>query len=141
MDRDAKRDWQVRIAALLIFVLGFAAGALAFGLYVNSREPVQMSDGPSLGPALDALGLTDDQRAKVRSIFADARTEMSDVRKECGPKFREVRDRTDARLQEVLTAEQWEQFKKSLDEWRGHRRHDHRDHSDRGDRPGESRQK
>ncbi len=33
MNTNLKSKWQVRVAALVIFVLGFAAGALAFNTY------------------------------------------------------------------------------------------------------------
>ena len=33
MDITTKRKWQVRLAAVLIFLLGFAAGALALNAY------------------------------------------------------------------------------------------------------------
>ncbi len=33
MDTTTKSKWQVRLAAVLIFVLGFAAGALALNAY------------------------------------------------------------------------------------------------------------
>jgi len=119
MDRVAKRNWQIRLAALVIFVLGFAAGALALDVYKNSQR------GERHGGVMDQLNLTDDQRAQVKAIFADARAQMSDVRKECGPKFREVRDRTDARLREVLTPEQWTKFQQLTSEEREHREREH----------------
>src|SRR6185369_2479473 len=117
--RVAKRNWQIRLAALVIFVLGFAAGALALDVYKNSQR------GERHGGVMDQLNLTDDQRAQVKAIFADARAQMSDVRKECGPKFREVRDRTDARLREVLTPEQWTKFQQLTSEEREHRDREH----------------
>ena len=38
MDRIAKGKWQVRLAALAVFVLGFAAGALALNAYRAGRR-------------------------------------------------------------------------------------------------------
>jgi len=118
MDRVAKRNWQIRLAAVVIFVLGFAAGALALDVYHNSGR------GERHGGMLDQLSLTDDQRTQVKAIFADARAQMSEVRKECGPKFREVRERTDARLREVLTPDQWERFQQLTSEERERHGHD-----------------
>jgi Spy/CpxP family protein refolding chaperone len=110
METAAKGAWQVRAAALVIFVLGFAAGALALNLYHAARPGARNEERRGYSQMLDQLHLDDAQREKVKAIFADARAQMSDVRKECGPKFREVRERTDSRLREVLTPEQWEQF-------------------------------
>jgi Spy/CpxP family protein refolding chaperone len=132
MQTGSKRDWQVRLAALVIFVLGFAAGALALTAYRGSGGASSGRSRHHFGEVLDQLGLSDDQRAQVKAIFGDARGQMSEVRKECGPKFREVRERADARLQQVMTPEQWEKFKSltaESDERRRRRRgggdHDH----------------
>jgi Spy/CpxP family protein refolding chaperone len=130
MDRVAKRDWTIRLAALAIFVLGFAAGALALNVYHTSAlgrggEPT----AERFDRMFDKLGLDDNQRTQVKAIFADARGQMDEVRKECGPKFHEVRERTDARLREVLTPEQWQQFQQLTSEGRDHHRHGHDDAS------------
>lgn len=129
MDKVAKRDWQIRLAALVIFVLGFAAGALALNVY---REAQPASQRDHQGRLLEQLGLNDDQKAQVRAIFADARAQMGEVRKECGPKFREVRERTDARLREVLTPAQWDEFQRLTSEARERHGHEH----DHGEHPG-----
>ena len=129
METAAKRAWQIRAAALVIFVLGFAAGALALNLYQTARPGAQSEDRRAFSQVLEQLNLNDEQRDKVKVIFDDARAQMADVRKECGPKFREVRDRTDARLHDVLTPEQWEQFKSltAAARERHHRGHDDHD--------------
>jgi Spy/CpxP family protein refolding chaperone len=128
MDRVAKRDWQIRLAALVIFVLGFAAGALAINVYHEANPPASSRDGGRRpGGLFDKLGLTDEQRTQVRAIFAESRAQMGEVRKECGPKFREVRERTDARLREVLTPEQFDEFQRLTRESRERRGHDHDD--------------
>jgi Spy/CpxP family protein refolding chaperone len=132
METAAKRAWQVRAAALVIFVLGFAAGALALNLYQTARPNAQSEERRGFSQVLDQLNLDDDQRDKVKAIFDDARAQTAEVRKECGPKFREIRDRTDARLRDVLTPEQWEQFKSLTASAREHHRHGHDDHD--GDR-------
>jgi Spy/CpxP family protein refolding chaperone len=125
MDRVAKRNWQIRLAALVIFVLGFAAGVLALDVYKNAQR------GERHRGVLDQLNLNDDQRTQVRAIFSEARAQMADVRKECGPKFREVRERTDARLREVLTPDQWAKFQQLTSEDREHREREHGpDHRD-----------
>ena len=43
MDTIQKSKWQVRGAAVLIFVLGFAAGALALGLRWYPRDHVEVA--------------------------------------------------------------------------------------------------
>lgn len=124
MDRAAKRDWLVRGAALAIFVLGFVAGGLAFNVYRSGHE----SGAPSrerFDQMLDRLNLDDGQRAKVKAIFDDTHSQMEELRKECGPKFKAVRERTDARLREVMTPEQWQRFQDMTSEGRDRRHRDH----------------
>lgn len=111
MDRGVKRDWQVRLAAVVIFVLGFVAGGLAISLYRGPATAMPSPEHRHFSEVLDQLHLTDQQRTDVRAIFEDARSQMADVRRECAPKFRAVRERTDERLRQVLTADQWTQFK------------------------------
>lgn len=135
MTGDAKRNWQIRLAALAIFVLGFAGGALALSLYDSSRRAA--ADDPEARKArfeqtLDRLNLNDGQRTDVKKIFGEARREMGQVRRECGPKFREVRERTDAKLQAVMTPEQWEKFRAEMRARHG----EHDRHSGGPDRGG-----
>jgi Spy/CpxP family protein refolding chaperone len=111
MQWGSKRDWQVRLAALVIFVLGAAAGALALNAYQGTGDAASGRSRHRFGQVLEQLGLTDEQHERVKTILHDAREQFSEVRRECGPKFREVRERTDARLQEVMTPEQWAKFR------------------------------
>jgi Spy/CpxP family protein refolding chaperone len=108
MDSRARSKWQVRLAVLILFVIGFIAGGLAMNLY-RSRSPRGGERG-AFEQVLDRLNLTQDQRTQVSGIFEDARKQLTELRKESEPKFREVRKTTNERLQSVLTPEQWKQF-------------------------------
>jgi Spy/CpxP family protein refolding chaperone len=125
MNSSTKSKWQVRLAVLSIFVVGVIAGALATNIYRESR--ISTSGGGMRGGGfervIDKLNLTSDQRAQVDAIFEDARARLTELRNESGPRFREVRKQTDERLQSVLTPEQWEQFKKMMEESRKRRPH------------------
>ena len=74
MDNVAKNRWQVRGAAMVIFVLGFAAGILALNVY--------RALGPRGRPAsrmdqlAQRLNLTSDQKMKVQQIFGDKPTRV-----------------------------------------------------------------
>ena len=110
MNNVTKNRWQVRVAAVIIFVLGFTAGILALNVYrgvLRGGEPRDRFENLS-----NRLNLTADQKTKVQEIFSDTRDQI-----------RAVRQQTDNRLQTVLTPEQWQQFQKLRDE-RG-RRGDH----------------
>jgi Spy/CpxP family protein refolding chaperone len=127
MEAASKNKWQVRIATVAIFALGFAAGALALTVYRGYHPTSARSDdrGKMFEKALDGLNLSDDQRARIDQILADTRSQLKDLRKESQPKFMQVREQTRQRIQQVLTPDQWQQFqevtKRARDD-RGQRR-------------------
>jgi Spy/CpxP family protein refolding chaperone len=124
MDSKPENKWQVRIAVVIIFVVGFVAGALALNIYRGRHRPPSGELGRGgFEQMLGRLNLSAEQRTQVDAIFDDARSELIQVRKESGPKFREVRERTDERLRAVLTTEQWGQFQKMTNESGERRRH------------------
>ena len=119
MDNASKNRWQVRIAALLIFVLGFAAGILALNVYrgfARDRGPRDRFEQMA-----ERLQLSDDQKTKVQEIFTDTREQLRAVRRESEPKMNEIRRQADGRLQTVLTPEQWQKFQTLRDEMRSRR--------------------
>jgi len=63
------------------------------------------------------LGLTDEQKEKLRPVFAEETKQIAELRKntqmpaeERRTKYQEIRNATDAKMKEVLTAEQWEKY-------------------------------
>ncbi len=110
MDSNSKSKWQVRFAVVILFVVGFVAGALAMNLYRARQFSPRGGGRGGFEQMLDRLNLTQDQRTQVGDIFDDARKQLADLRQASEPKFREVRKNTDERLQTVLTPEQWEKF-------------------------------
>jgi len=123
MNSNAASKWQLRLAVVLIFVVGFIAGALAMNVYRGRQRAFSRANGHGrFEQVLDKLNLSAEQRTQVGAIFDDARAQLTEVRKESEPKFREVRERTDQRLKAVLTPEQWEQFQQVTNESR-ERRH------------------
>ena len=125
MDRIAKNRWQVRLAALVIFLLGAAAGALALNVY-HSWSRAAEHGGPGRGgferKMLERLELNAEQEPRVREILADARREMQEARSANEPRMDDIRRRTDERLQQVLTPEQWQRFQQMKQDMRGRRR-------------------
>lgn len=120
MNNVTKNRWQVRIAAVIIFVLGFAAGILALNVYRSfahrDRNPRDRFEQMS-----EKLELNADQKTKVQAIFADTREQLRAVRRESEPKVNEIRRQADGRLQTVLTPEQWQKFQGIRDEARSRR--------------------
>lgn len=120
MNTIQKGKWQVRVAALLIFVIGFAAGALALNAYKRwGRTGAQLSRQDRFEKMLDGLNLSADQKTQVHQILSDTRGQLQTLRKESEPRFEEIRRQADERLQKVLTPEQWQQFQKERSEMRG----------------------
>jgi len=118
MDKVSQNRWQVRGAALIIFVLGFAAGILALNVY---RAVARVERRDRFDQMADRLQLNDDQKTKVQQIFSDTREQLRALRKESEPKVDEIRRQADGRLQTVLTPEQWQKFQTLRDEMRPRR--------------------
>jgi Spy/CpxP family protein refolding chaperone len=115
----AKNRWQVRGAAAVIFVLGFAAGILALNVYrgwARNGPPHDRFEQLS-----ERLQLTPEQKTKVQQIFGETREQLRALRKESEPRVHEIRSQADAQLQQVLTPEQWQQFQTMRSEMRPRR--------------------
>ena len=119
MNNIARNRWQVRLAAAIIFVLGFTAGILALNIYRGLAHGDGSRDRfDQLG---DRLNLNADQKTKVQQIFSDTREQLRALRKESEPRVIEIRKQADDRLQQVLTPEQWQQFQKMRSDMRERR--------------------
>jgi Spy/CpxP family protein refolding chaperone len=122
MDRARRNSWLVRAAAVAIFVLGFAAGALAPSVYRAWLRDRPQSGGPGrIEQMSQRLKLSAEQEAQVRQIFGETRTQLEALRKESEPRFAEIRRQADERLQKVLTPEQWQQLQQEREENRSRR--------------------
>ncbi len=118
MDTTTKTKWQVRLAAVLIFVLGFAAGALALNAYKKYGRARDASGRCGFEATLNNLQLSDEQKTQVHQILGDTRQQLQAIRKESEPRVAEIRKQADERLQKVLTPEQWTKFQSERDKWR-----------------------
>ena len=119
MNNIIKNRWQVRVAAAVIFVLGFTAGILALNVYrglVRAGAPRDRIEQLS-----ERLNLTADQKTRVQQIFSDTREQLRALRRESEPRVTEIRRQADERMQQVLTPEQWQQFQKVQGEMRERR--------------------
>jgi len=116
MNNVTNNRWQVRVAAVIIFVLGFTAGILALNVYRGWAHRGPGTDGDRFDRLAERLQLTADQKPKVQEIFSDTREQLRAVRQETEPRMQEIRRQADGRLQTVLTPEQWQQFQRIRDE-------------------------
>lgn len=117
----SKNRWQVRIAAAIIFVLGFVAGVLALNVYRGLARGGERHQGNRIEMLAERLQLTEDQKTKVQEIFNDTREQVRALRRESEPRMHEIRRQADGRLQTVLTPEQWQKFQTVREEFRPRR--------------------
>lgn len=123
MDRVKRNSWLVRAAALAIFMLGFAAGALAPPAYrAWVRGGSQERRQGRFDEMSEHLNLSPEQKAQMQQIFGETRTQLEALRKESEPRFVEIRRQADEHLQRVLTPEQWQRFQQSREESHSRRR-------------------
>jgi len=110
MNNISRNKWQVRVAAAIIFVLGFTAGILALNVYrglAHRGEPRDRFEQLS-----QRLDLNADQKTKVQQIFSDTREQLRALHRESEPRVNDIRKQADDRLQQVLTPDQWQKFQK-----------------------------
>jgi len=119
MNNIVRNKWQVRVAAAIIFVLGFTAGILALNLYRGLARRGEPRD--RLEQLSQRLDLNADQKAKVQQIFGDTRDQLRALRRETEPRVNDIRSQADQKLQQVLTPEQWQKFQKIRAEGRDRR--------------------
>lgn len=123
MDTNSKSKWLVRGAAIIIFVLGFTAGALALNAYKRwDRTGAALSRQDRFDRMLDTLQLSADQKTQVHKILSDSREQLQALRKESEPRVGQIRQQADEHMQKVLTPEQWKQFQQMRTELRGRSR-------------------
>ena len=130
MDTISKSKWQVRGAAIVIFFLGFTAGALALNAYRRwDRTGAGLSRQERFDRMLDNLQLNADQKTQVHQILGDSRDQLQALRKESEPRVNQIRQQADERLQKVLTPEQWKRFQQMRNDFRGRDRRGREDTS------------
>lgn len=130
MDTISKSKWKVRGAVIIIFLLGFTAGALSLNAYKKwDRTGAGLTRQDRFDRMLDTLKLNADQKTQIHQILGDSRDQLQALRKESEPRVGEIRRQADERLQKVLTPEQWKQFQQMRTELRGRGPHGREDGS------------
>ena len=123
MENKPLQKWQIRVAVLAIFLLGFLAGALTLNIYHNKRAPsLTENRRERFEQMMDQLQLTTEQRTQVNQVLSETRQKFIDYRKQSEPQFKEIRKQTDERLQTILTPAQWQQWQQMTSEMRPRRR-------------------
>lgn len=113
MNSNDSNKWRIRAATLSIFLLGAIAGAFAlnaFNLWFGDKPP--MNREQRFVRIANELELSEPQQMDMRKVFDDTREKMQALRKEDEPRVKDIKAETDAKLQKVMSAEQWDKFVK-----------------------------
>ena len=121
MNITAKNKWQVRIAVLVIFLFGFAAGILALNAYRGWARGAGPGRDDRFEQMSARLQLNGEQKTKMQQVLGDTREQLRALRKESEPRVSEIRKQTDLRVQQILTPDQWQRFQQMRDEMRSRR--------------------
>jgi Spy/CpxP family protein refolding chaperone len=111
------KRWQALVALAALFVLGVVSGALGAHLYYARSLERPPGPPPFLAPPMGhrlerQLQLSLEQRQELRRVLAESRHEAEALRRDLAPRLREMRQRTDERIRELLTPEQRERFER-----------------------------
>jgi Spy/CpxP family protein refolding chaperone len=119
------KRWKASLMVLLVFVIGFATGALTANLMpVASEKPPSREERRPRGPEgymqhlAKELGLTPEQGEAIRQIVAETSKEYGRLRQELDPRFQDIRSRSRDRIRAVLSPEQRSKYEELV------RRHD-----------------
>ena len=122
MNNIVKTKWQIRVAVVVIFLLGFAAGILALNVYRGWVRAAGPGRGEDRFEQMSArLQLNAEQKTKMQQVLGDTREQLRALRKDSEPRVSEIRKQTDQRLQQILTPDQWQRFQQMRDEMRSRR--------------------
>lgn len=111
MTPENRSIWQIRLATLSVFILGFIAGGFALNIYqLNFGAKQQQTKQERYEDAFNQLDLTAPQKIEVQQIVSEIRGNLQLLRQEAEPRLQEIRYNNDLKLQKVLTEEQWNKF-------------------------------
>jgi len=128
MESKTNSQTKARLIVVSVFVIGFAAGALALNLYQQlsrSSERNTPHNGTEflLKRMNDKVGLASDQQEQIKKIldetadkYKDIRKEMDPVVKPFEPRFNTVRQESRDRIRALLTAEQLPKYEQMVQE-------------------------
>ena len=135
MESKSSSKNKARLIVMIVFTIGFAAGALSLNLYQRltskdveaskAKEPETELTGNDyiINKMNQKIGLNDDQQAKIRAIleernqrFDEVREKMKDVVKPFEPQFSAVRQESRERIRALLDDGQRAKYDELLQE-------------------------
>ena len=113
------------IALAALVAGGLLAGTAASPAQDHTNSPPAHGPGlrgrPNLDQIATDLDLTADQKAKVKAVLDEQQTKRQALQEDTSltpedkrAKNKELREATQAKLKEILTADQWEQWQKRM---------------------------
>lgn len=119
MNSESKNKWQIRAATLMVFLLGFVAGALAinaYHLWAGASAPTVKQK--RYDQIFNQLNLTDAQRGEIQKVVGETREQLQKLREESEPRVQIIRGRAEEKFERILTTEQWRDFEQIRDRMR-----------------------
>jgi hypothetical protein len=105
-----------------VFVLGGVAGGAAMRAYTLDELRPSIAPTDRVQSRVAAmrrnLDLSDDQARKIEEVLRSQQPERERLNEPCKPELDALRDRTDARIDEVLSAEQRVRYAEYRERWR-----------------------
>jgi len=126
MESNSNSQSKARLIVLSVFVIGFAAGALALNLYQslngsNKKDPRRGGTEFLIGKMNEEVGLTGDQQEKIRKILEETsekykqiRVEIDPLVKPFEPRFNTVRQESRDRIRALLTPDQLPKYEEMV---------------------------
>lgn len=123
---------KARLIVMIVFIIGFAAGALSLNLYqrLTSTDEATRNSGHELtgneyivNKMSQRLGLSPEQQEQIKAIleernsrFRAIRTEMEPLMKEFEPRFSAIRQESRDKIRAVLKEDQRPEYEELLQE-------------------------
>ena len=128
MESKSNSQSKARVIVVSVFVIGFAAGALALNLY-QQLTASKGKDGPRNGTEVlirrmnEKVGLSSDQQEQIKKILDETNDKYRDIRKDLEPRikdfeprFNAVRQESRDRIRGLLTPEQLPKYEQMVSE-------------------------
>jgi hypothetical protein len=120
---------KVGLAFLVVFLLGFAAGALSWSAYYHRGEATRPAIWTErfnreryVRELTEAVRIQPEQMGALNAALDETREEFLALRGRLQPQFEEVRQRARRRIRGVLNADQQPRFEAFLKRWDEERR-------------------
>ena len=128
MESKSNSQSKARVIVVSVFVIGFAAGALALNLY-QQLTASKGDKGPRNGTEVlirrmnEKVGLSSDQQEQIKKILDETNDKYREIRKDLEPRIKDfeprfngVRQESRDRIRALLTTEQLPKYEQMVTE-------------------------